>query len=214
MMFFFLFSCKSVEKKVADNTLCLGPQNASVGFVYLHGMDAVSPSQQELLNREKLERLSKKLGIRVAIPRANTVCPSNSKMLCWGWGFSSAELNSIKIQVLNAAQSCQLPEKFNLIGFSNGAYATNLLYKDCLLAGDSKIISIGASLLNPGSKFTDGELAKCGNLKILIGNKDQYNYDPNKALFNAIKSKNGNVEWIEFEGSHEISEDALLQVLK
>jgi len=79
---------------------------------------------------------------------------------------------------------------------------------------EQKIISIGASLFRKGSEFTESELSKCGNLKILVGNKDQNNYDPNKALFKAIKSKSGNVEWIEFDGEHEVPEDALLQVLK
>ena len=215
MSLLLILGCKSVQKSATGATeppICFGPSEAAIGFVYLHGMDSLSPSDQEISNREKLRRISEQLKIRVAVPRAQARCPTNSEMLCWGWSFSDSEAIRIRTEVLTAANACGI-KAVNLIGFSNGGHGVNTLYKNCLIEGNPKLISIGASRTISEKFLSDRELAKCGSLQILIGKKDQYNYDPERLLLNAIKARKGNVQWTEFDDAHEVPEQSLLEAL-
>ena len=89
-----------------------------------------------------------------------------------------------------------------------------MLYSDCFVSEDQKIISIGASIFIEGTNISTGDLTTGGKLKIIVGKRDQFNYDANKILFKRIKARNGNVEWTELDSAHEIPEEVLLQTLK
>lgn len=206
-----ILGCNSVQKNTTEPPICFGPSEAAIGYVYLHGMDSLSPSEQEISNRDKLRRISERLRIRIAVPRAQAKCPQNSEMLCWGWSFNDLETTEIRTEVLTAAKTCGI-KGVNLIGFSNGGHAVNALFKSCLIDGDPKLVSIGAS--RASGKFSSvRDLAKCGTLQILIGKKDQYNYDPERTFLKEIKARNGNIKWTESEGAHEVPEQSLLEVL-
>ena len=212
MIFCLILGCKSVQKNEIEPPMCFGPLEAATGYVYLHGMDSLSPSEQEISNRDKLRRISERLRIRIAVPRAQAKCPQNSEMLCWGWSFSDSESIQIQTEVFTAAKACGI-KAVNLIGFSNGGHAVNTLFKSCRIDGDPKLISIGASRAILGKFSSVRDLGKCGTLQILIGKKDQYNYDSERSFLKEIKARNGNVQWTEFDGAHEVPEQSLLEVL-
>src|ERR1700733_2057996 len=60
--------------KQNDLVTCLGPENAKKAAVYLHGLDTVHPSVQEMQNRKTLSEIAKNLNLRIAVPRAPSHC--------------------------------------------------------------------------------------------------------------------------------------------
>lgn len=61
---------------------CLGLSNAKHALIFLHGMDSSRPSQQELSNRAILERIADSLNVRIALPRAANMCPTQPNSIC------------------------------------------------------------------------------------------------------------------------------------
>lgn len=202
------------DRVLRDNEItCYGSETAPNGAIYFHGMDSISPSEQELNNRSILKELAEKHKLKIAIPRATSQCPNNKNQICWGWSFNDNEILNISSVIQSSKYSCKLKNTKILIGFSNGAYALNKLYRNCKTNQDQLIISIGANILKNKLELEPENLSNCGQLVFISGKHDKYNYDPSNRYPTEIKKKSGNVKLIEFNGGHEMTYETLNNVI-
>lgn len=200
------------SKNRKKDILCIGKETAKNGAIYLHGMDSIQPSKQELGNRQILQRIADRLDMRIAIPRATTICKNDT--LCWGWSFNKNEIDSLKNVLHTSAETCKLPSDRSLIGFSNGGYAYTQMLRFCMTRNDQTVISIGARLYHGKLEAHPLSLASCGQMIFLTGKNDQKNLNPSNDYAKKLKSKYAIVEEITFDGGHEIDENSLLQILE
>lgn len=212
-------SCAIVEKRsvaqdISNTVSCLGSDKSNLGVIYLHGMDTATPSDQEKQNRNILQNISDKYNLRIAIPRSNKACSQNKDQICWGWNFNDIELSYVRNEIEKSSSICKLPSKRILIGFSNGAYALNKLFRQCLTSNDQVIISQGANIYNGSLEIDPKDLSKCGHLIFISGLNDKYNFDPSLNYIKQLKSKNSNVDLITFDGGHEMNEEAVSKAIK
>src|SRR5262249_37570459 len=113
---------------------CIGPADAKRFAVYLHGADAPALSDQEVGNRRTLAQIAKELSIRIALPRASSTCPNQPGSVCWGWTYNDAERTAAVTAIDAAAAACfPTDRRFVLIGFSNGGYLLEKLFRTCEL---------------------------------------------------------------------------------
>lgn len=211
-----LMSCQANEKKLnsENDILCIGSDNSKYGAIYLHGTDSVDPSEQEKKNREILQSISKRFDIKVALPRAKDLCDQSKDQLCWGWKFDQDEVNKIQNIIESSSKICKLPSRKILIGFSNGAYALNKLFRLCYLKQDQTIISQGANTLRGPLEYNTRNLSNCGKLIFISGKKDKYNYDTSNSYSKKLVEKSAHVEIVEFEGGHEMDLESLSDAIK
>jgi hypothetical protein len=107
---YFTSACTFKEKRTItqdgqdkiSSISCIGSEKAPLGAVYLHGMDSVIPSDQEMQNRKILQDISEKYNIRIALPRASQTCAQSPNQICWGWGFDAIELSLVTNTIKDA----------------------------------------------------------------------------------------------------------------
>lgn len=193
---------------------CVGPNNAGKFIVYLHGMDTVLPSKQELENRKVLARLSESLKIRFAIPRAKTTCPTNPSQLCWTWSAkTAAELDSVKVAIKSSANNCFPSKSYGVLGFSNGGVALAALLRLCERVDFKSAITVGAA----GGWFSSDpqDLVSCGpKLVSMIGTDDQANQKSVRDFVAHLLSLKAPVKLVEYKGGHALVYDPLYELLK
>lgn len=197
--------------------MCLGSPAAQHGVVYLHGIDSVSPSSQELTNREVLKHLAEKWDLRIALPRAEMSCHHS---VCWGWGGSGEEKTSAITKINAAAEACGLSKKsIGLIGFSSGGYMVAQLFRQeefAKMKPPVKWAIAAASGLLKGPLEAHYKNLE-GRLVFVVGKKDA-TYDPTQNYYNRLREKSSGVSLIEFEGGHELTKnsmnDALARILE
>jgi predicted esterase len=196
---------------------CVGPHDARSFAIYLHGVDGLTPSQQELANRGVLAALAESMSIRIAFPRATMACPSQAGSLCWGWRFDEPEVAAATSIARTAARSCFGAKASTVIGFSNGGYLLTTLIRTCSLATylpeASRVITVGAGMMTGRLEAGPESLAGCGELTMLVGNEDEYNFDPTGKLLEALRAKSASVRELRFNGGHLIDKAALAAAL-
>lgn len=199
---------------VARAQECLGSEKAKHSVVYLHGMDTTSPSPQEMRNREVLNDLAQKLNLRIALPRAISICPNNQNQICWGWDFSDVSSITSSLEIVSAAaKKCfSKSNHIILLGFSNGGFVVNRLIQDCLKTPYTQFISVAAG--GTWNANSTKDLSQCGSLVLLIGRKDSSNYKPVKEYHSWLKQNKAATTLIEFPGSHELPSKELEQTLQ
>jgi len=194
--------------------VCIGPKDASRFMVYLHGMDTISPSKQELENRKVLSRLAESLKIKFAIPRAKSKCPTNSAQLCWSWQAKiSTDLESTKNAISTSANECFPSKGYEVLGFSNGGAALTSMLRLCEKVEFKKAIAIGAA----GGWFSSDpkDLRSCGpKLISMLGKEDGANQKPVRDLTAHLLSLHAPIELVEYVGGHALSYEPLYEVLK
>ena len=193
---------------------CIGPKDSKIVAIYLHGMDTEPPSQQELLNRKILKKISKSLKIGIAIPRAKTQCPYNKDQFCWGWNFNESGVidSTLKIAFETKEQCFPKSKTTGLVGFSNGGFVANQITKDCRATELKWLISIGAGDFQ--NKNDTKDLSKCSPLILMAGKKDKSNYEAIKELGKWLSKQKADVTIIEYKDSHSIPEKDLQKILK
>lgn len=193
---------------------CIGPAKAGKFIVYLHGMDTEPPSPRELVNRKILTKLSKKLNIRFAIPRAKNPCPTNSSQLCWTWGPKTAkELEPVKEIIVESAKECFASESYSVLGFSNGGVAVSSFLRLCdKVPFESAIAVAPVSGWHPTDPIS---LRGCGpKITAMVGTEDKENQKTIRSLISRLSSLNGPITLVEYEGGHELTYEALYNQLK
>lgn len=210
-----VFSILNVRADVSESQLdvtCIGNDNAQGFLIYLHGMDSIIPSSQEVTNRKILSDLALKYNLKIAMPRAEMKCPTQLGSICWGWEWNYLELTTIIPKILSARKQCFSSDKpFGVIGFSNGGYLLNNWYQAGLLPSfgikPSFIISSGANRGFIPSNSID--LSKNPPLILIAGDQDIYNHDMNEAYSAQLMTMQADVKVITFIGGHELNEDGL-----
>lgn len=205
------------DSEIGLDVSCIGPVLADRFVIYLHGMDSVVPSKQELQNRTILNNLANILNIRFAIPRAKEKCPTQPEAICWGWKFDQTELSTILPKIIESRSKCFSTEKpFAMLGFSNGGYLLMRWFsKSFPLSGVSLPTLIIASGSGKGYVSSSiNNLSSIPKLILVIGKQDKFNFDPSELLFKNFQKLNAPVQLIEFDGGHELNQDALEVALK
>jgi predicted esterase len=185
--------------------------------VYLHGVDSPDPSGQELGNRSVLETVAQRLALRIALPRATRHCPNQADSLCWGWSFDDAEQRDAAATINRAAKDCFPEKRWVALGFSNGGYLLTRLLRSCslksLLPSASQLVTSGSAMLKGPLEPTPAALDACGALTMVVGTQDEFNFDPQQNLFNALRAKGAKVDEIRFAGGHALEAEALTRAL-
>jgi predicted esterase len=196
---------------------CLGPTNATSFAIYLHGMDGQTPSDQEIGNREVLASIAERLSMRIALPRSTRACPTQKGSICWGWSFDDTELDEATSTLRAAAATCFGDKPVVLVGFSNGGYLLTRLVSTCTLGRRmpraTRVVTVGSGNLSAPLGPQPTSLADCGELTMLVGERDQYNFDPKGNLLKELHAKNANAREVRFDGGHLLVTEPLERVL-
>lgn len=199
---------------VYATTECIGPKNASKFMVYLHGMDTVSPSLQEVENRSVLQKLANNLNIRFALPRAVDKCPPNSKQICWTWAAKTSEdIKSVKAAINSAVEVCFSKKEYKVLGFSNGGAAVKALLRLCEKVDFNTAIAIGSA----GGWYSSDpkNLESCKpKVTFLLGSEDQPNQKPIREFVSHLVSLRAPVFLVEYKGGHRLMYEPLFNLLK
>ncbi len=208
----------SDSKTSSTDTICIGSPDAKSFAVYLHGVDGVTASSQELGNRKVLESLAKNLSMRIALPRASKACPNDASSLCWGWTFDERELDAAATAIRTAASSCFEGKSFGLVGFSNGGYLLTKMVRDCSLKRRvplaSWAVAAGSALFKGSLDPEPRSLSECGKLRFVTGTKDEFNFDPQHHLLDELKRKGADVGEVAFDGGHLLAEVPLASAIQ
>lgn len=196
-----------------SNTTCLGPEDATFSMAYLHGMDTLKPGKKETENRKVIEKIAKELKIGFALPRANQPCPSNEKLLCWGWGTNMDLVASSVIKRVSEAVKVCYPKArpLSILGFSNGGYIVNRALTQCFQ--NTTPFKFFITVAADGNTGPRTSLEGCGNLTILAGKKD-YIVGSIRDFSKNLKNLGAEITIIEHEGGHLVPEKELLDILR
>jgi hypothetical protein len=213
-MFVALVACGKTAP-TDDDVECIGEANAKHAVVYLHGRDSKRPSTQEMRNRDVLRRLSEKLGVRIALPRAKTQCTDDADQICWGWQFDDQELaQTAKIAQVAADKCLAHNTSYVVLGFSNGGYALDTIVARCklaeLLPHATRVVTMGASMLKGTLGDQLADRSTCGDITLIAGTNDAYNFDPGDHYVSELAAHGGHARSVHVPmAAHELDFDAL-----
>ena len=189
--------------------LCHGPAKAPWGLVYLHGIDTIKPSAQELTAREDLKKLANKMGFRLAIVRSPWECSSRKGQLCWPYR-APEELQKTLTYVQQSAAKC-LPDSQPqvLYGFSNAGYFAGQIVARCVAHPFHRIVMTGAAGDPPakGKKLTT-----CGRLDVMMGKGDM-TLKKARNFYQTLRRADAKVTLTVFPGGHRVDAPALEGIL-
>ncbi|MBX3200075.1 MAG: hypothetical protein KF894_18215 [Labilithrix sp.] len=166
-----------------------------------------------MTNRSVLAALAQTRSLRVALPRATMECPTQAGSICWGWSFDDREIEVATSIVRAAAETCFGDRPATVIGFSNGGYLLTNLLRTCSLKDKlpraTHLITVGAGMMRGPLGSGPESLVGCGDLTMLVGDKDEFNFDPTGNLLQNLRARNAAVREIRFEGGHLLHRAAL-----
>ncbi len=152
-----------------------------------------------------LTQLAEKLGYRIAIPEATTLCQGHGALYCWR-GERLENLARTWAAVTAAAAECfpngAQSEDFGVIGFSNGGYHVAKVVMRGLAPHPKWAVSIGAAghLANAeGASAT----AKAIPFRVIAGKRDSVRHEA-RALASSLSARGYATEFREVEGGHAV----------
>jgi pimeloyl-ACP methyl ester carboxylesterase len=173
---------------------CLGPEGASRHVVYLHGLDSMAPSWQELDNRRALAEIP---DAAIAIPRA----PGCGAGRCWPDAEEGAAETIAAIR--GAARACFGDHaSYGVVGFSRGGFALARL-ATCNSAGARWAIVASAFGYIDEQRLRDCPVA------VVIGRHDRYHHDGAVGYAQRRRAAELPTSLIEFDGGHRLDADSL-----
>ncbi len=201
----------SIKAQQPLDVLCLGEESALLFGAYLHGMDTIDPSKQELENRKLLDTIAKELNMRIAIPRSKDSCSPTKEKTCWIQ--SSREDVTKTYEAIASSVSKCFPQdaKFGLIAFSNGGYLAGKIVNYCITPQPLWAILIGSG--GTAREISRPSLKECAPLFILIGKNDLANKSA-KNYKSQMERLGADVKLTEFQGGHVVPFDSLVSTLK
>lgn len=167
--------------------------------VYLHGLDPIPTSAQELGNRELLKELAKSKNFNLAILQSGEICKNQQR--CWPHG--TQDLLDTLVTQLISVNCGRKPQRKVLLGFSNGGYVAAKLAAQCF-EGFGRYISVGVGKI--GSSIKD-----CSALTVIMGRRD-LQYTTAKKFF-VPSTKTPRLRWLEHGGGHVLEKNSLSEEL-
>lgn len=154
---------------------------------------------------QTLEQTAKKLGYRIAIPQATTLCQGMSDLYCWR-GERRETVEKTWAQVTAAAATCfpggAKSDDFGVIGFSNGGYHLGRV----VMRGLEPLPKWGLAIGSAGNlAHAEGAsaAAKSIPLTFLAGKSDGVRAEA-RNLSAALAERGFATEFREVEGGHAI----------
>lgn len=190
-MVIFIQGCSFFDHKENDNFAEIGSLKSENRWVYLCGLTQDFDSSQEIENRKKLDAIGCAQNIKFLAIKPNVRCSEFNNKLCWPHN-NQDEVNNTYSYILSALNNKKIS---GFIGFSNGGFFLNKLVQYVEL--NKPVISIGAS-----GYLENGSIKN--KLFLLIGLQDTYHYKDAYEFYQRSKSMPLNVEFVEFNGGHEI----------
>ena len=210
-LFFFILTLL-IFNQTSYATDCLGPINAKINVIYLHGIDTTKPNSLELQNRERLQKIANALSARISLPRSPQLCKDQTK-LCWNPNIDQAENAKALLQeATELSKECfhSNDSQPHLIGFSSGGFLVNKIIRYCLKRNFQSIMSIGASSATDESDPRD--LTNCSPLRMLVS-RTEATREAAEKFYSIIKQRNGNIRLDYFDGDHELPQKETLKIL-
>lgn len=198
-LFIGLLASIMVSKATAEN-LYLGDLGSNITWLYLCGLTDDFYSPQEIENRDILERIGKRQGIKFLALHPFERCPLANNKLCWVHYTQEQAVETFK-QISEATKDLRTA---GFIGFSNGGYFLNEIAQLCELG--VPIISIGAA----GTY----RAANCLNNLTLVVGKEEF---INKDAHNLVKQANGtqlSLKLVEHAGDHILPEQEMEELME
>ncbi len=100
---------------------------------------------------------------------------------------------------------------------AQGGYLLTKLIRNCTLRTwlnqATHVVTVGSEMLKGPLESQPASLAGCGELTMMVDEKDEHNFDPTGNLLKALRGKNANVREVRFDGGHLLTEAPLEQVL-
>lgn len=187
---------------------CLGSSTARNFAVYLHGLeDPQARSEEELENREILQRLAQELPLRVALPRG-PLCAMGK--YCWP-ASDPNEVRKTFAALLTQVESCWsgTPE-LTLIGFSNGGYFAWKLYKAHQAPQLKRIVAVGSTGVWDSKQDRINDYA---SFHLMMGQKD-ITLKKAQSFAQALRRVLPNFTFDTFAGGHRLDYETLLKILR
>ena len=178
---------------------CIGRRDAAVNIVYLHGLDTVAPSWQEIQNREKLRAIAQILDARIALPRGPGRWPQRSDIA------KSVDL------IEQASRACFRSSRLMVVGFSDGANVVNQLYVSCRPDIASTYVSAGSSEV--AFRRDAQSLARCGQL-VLIAGRHEPGFETTRIFATQLAKRGYRVQFVAHSGPHELPFSETLMALR
>jgi predicted esterase len=188
---------------------CYGSDKAKNFIAYLHGLDSIAPSTQELANRKLLKALADQLGFRLAIARSDAVC---NKSLCWRHNEPDEHSKTYR-DLMAALEKCKPrnAHTLGLVGFSNGGYFTSKVTQFCYKDGPKWIIASGSA--GSWNHTYHGDKSSCPSIAIMIGEGD-LSREKAERYAKFLISSGYKGSFTTFKGRHELFHEPLKKQLK
>jgi len=186
---------------------CLGPDQATSAWFYLHGMDEPTVGDHEQRNRHLLSKIASEMNLRIAIPRGNQLC---DKKACWNHQGVKQVVASIDDAIEKSRECLGKRPVVGMIGFSNGGYLLNKYFQSCHHENYISYLVIGAlGELSAKEQRPIKQQESCGQLTLGIGDKDQLHRRV-KSLHQSLQKKFPQRTTLQiFEGGHDLDEKTL-----
>lgn len=199
-------SVASVPAQAAGDAFpvrCVGKPDATRRAVFLHGRRPGSTPFVEAGMVLPLAQLAEKLGYRIAIPEATTLCEGHAALYCWR-GERLENLARTWAAVTAAAATCfpngAQDEDFGVIGFSNGGYHVAKVVMRGLAPHPKWAVSIGAAGHISNAEGASAS-AKAIPFTVIAGKRDGVNREA-RTLASSLATRGYAVEFREVEGGH------------
>jgi hypothetical protein len=178
---------------------CLGSERASRQVVYLHGLDTMAPSWQELDHRRALATLP---DTAIALPRA----PACGAGRCWPDGDDGAAVTIAAIR--EAARAC-FGERgsYGVVGFSRGGFALARL-ASCQ-AADARWAIVASAFGHAG----EPGLRDCP-VAVVVGRRDRHHHDGAIGYARSREGAGWPTRLIEHAGGHRLDAASLSSAIE
>lgn len=178
---------------------CLGPKGAGRHVVYLHGLDSMAPSWQELDNRRALAEIP---DLAIAIPRA----PACGTGRCWPDSDEGATDTIAAIR--GAAKACFGDHaSYGVVGFSRGGFA---------LARLATCNTFGArwAIIASAFGYTDDNRLRDCPVAVVVGRHDRYQHDGAVGYAQRRRAAELPTWLFEFDGGHRVDAISLRSAIE
>lgn len=196
-LYFTLFLAFPGRAVLTHQITVLGDSNSQVTWGYLCGLTDVFDSEEEVENRNKLDRIGKNAGVRFLAIHPFERCEPAGNKLCWRHYTEDEAFQTYEM----LKETLENEPISGMVGFSNGGYYLNYLSQ--IMKLDWPILSIGAAGEMAGAKESNRLTLMVGKREVIYSSAIKFAELGNRS---ALK-----VTLIEHDGGHMIPETMLLK---